>query len=141
MTSKAISISYTLQPPQGTAQPSHPHDPTTDSPATPIPATSTLLFPIPTLPASPTTPTKSQLSATTQYYTTTSAALLAAQTALNGVLTGWKDAVGDAEKGKEEAAAGFGRGKAMVMSERVNGEMKETQGAGSESEEDSEEDV
>ena len=35
-------------------------------------------------------------------------------------LSGWKDAIGDSEKGKEDPGKpGFGRGKAALMSEGV----------------------
>ena len=37
-----------------------------------------------------------------------------------GSLSGWKDVIGDSEKGKEDPGKpGFGRGKAALMSEGV----------------------
>lgn len=59
---------------------------------------------------------------------------------LNEKLTYWKDAIGDREKAKEDVGAvGFGRGKAMMMSNEVIGEMKNGQEREGSSEEEEEE--
>ncbi|WVQ72965.1 hypothetical protein IAR50_002527 [Cryptococcus sp. DSM 104548] len=116
-----ITITYSLTPPPTTPLPP-------SSPAHPIPTSNTLSFPI-----APPSPLKiPYISATTKYYTSTSASLLSAQAVLNEKLSYWKEAIGDGEKDKEAGEGkGYGRGKAMLMSAEVNGEM-ESSGSGSE---------
>ncbi|KAE8539573.1 hypothetical protein D1P53_004675 [Cryptococcus gattii VGV] len=131
MSPQSIFVSYNLYPPAETPQP------TAGPSSQPVPSSATFSFPIPP----PSLKTKaSTLSATTQYYTSASAALLASQGTLNEKLTYWKDAIGDREKAKEDVGAvGFGRGKAMMMSNEVIGEMKNGQEQEGSSEEEEEE--
>ncbi|KIR62349.1 hypothetical protein I312_103081 [Cryptococcus bacillisporus CA1280] len=128
MSPQSIFVSYNLYPPAETPQP------TAGPSSQPVPSSATFSFPIPP----PSLKTKaSTLSTTTQYYTSASAALLASQATLNEKLTYWKDAIGDREKAKEDVGAvGFGRGKAMMMSNEVIGEMKNGQDQGSSEEEE-----
>jgi hypothetical protein len=97
----SITVTYTLQPPAGIAAP-------TDSPAQ-------LERPI-TLPTQSSSDTTSTQGETKTYYSSLSSAVLEAQATLNQHLTAWKDAIGDAEKAKEDMGkVGFGKGKAARM--------------------------
>ncbi|GMK55537.1 hypothetical protein CspeluHIS016_0205930 [Cutaneotrichosporon spelunceum] len=90
----AVSFSYTLDPPAGIAAPGQP-------------SAGEHSFPI--------TPGVGR-SKTEAYYTAASAALKVAQAEANEVFTAWKDAVGDAEKHKENTGnVGKGQGKAARM--------------------------
>jgi hypothetical protein len=76
------------------------------------------------------------------FYASASAAVLQAQRDLNEHLTAWKDAVGDAEKSKEDAGqVGFGRGKAARMMQYAAGRDKaDKREAAVEDQEDEDED-
>jgi hypothetical protein len=90
----AISFSYTLDPPAGISAPAQPQAAEHSFPITP----------------------GAGRSKTEAYYTAASAALKGAQAQANEVFTAWKDAVGDAEKHKENAGnVGKGQGKAARM--------------------------
>jgi hypothetical protein len=61
-------------------------------------------------------PNPSNTTQTQVYYTATSNAVLQVQKDLNDILTGWKDAIGDLEKDKEDmGVVGFGQGRASRM--------------------------
>lgn len=63
-------------------------------------------------------PGSSDRSATNAYYEAMAPALRDAQTQLNSLLTEWKDAVGDAEKSKEDRGkVAYGKGKAQRLME------------------------
>ncbi|KAK8853091.1 hypothetical protein IAR55_003792 [Kwoniella newhampshirensis] len=124
MSGKMIEITYNLFPPSSTTQP------TAGPSSQPVPSSSTLTFPVVSSPQSSHDST-SVTSPTSQYYASASPALLKAQTSLNEVLTYWKDAVGDAEKLKEDSGkVGHGKGRATMMSLAVNGEFKAAAEAG-----------
>lgn len=95
--SKAITVAYALDPPSSI-----------DAAAVGQPQSGELSFPI--IPAAPTR------STTASYYTAASASLKEAQAKANEVFTAWKDAIGDAEKHKENVGkVGKGQGKAARM--------------------------
>lgn len=99
--SKSIVLSYALA------------DPPLKSAAPPNPMTQETLFPIDT-PANPST--------YASFYASSSAAVLQAQRDLNEHLTAWKDAIGDAEKAKEDMGqVAYGKGKAARMMQYAAG--------------------
>ncbi|EJT45282.1 hypothetical protein A1Q1_06351 [Trichosporon asahii var. asahii CBS 2479] len=92
----SISFSYAVAPPEGI---------TCSTPAT---KSQSVDF----------TPGKSDRSATNAYYEAATPALREAQLRLNELLTEWKDAVGDAEKQKEDRGkVAYGKGKAARLME------------------------
>ncbi|WWD19505.1 hypothetical protein CI109_103966 [Kwoniella shandongensis] len=121
MTPKTITITYNLFPPSSTSQP------TAGPSAQPVASSSSFTFPIEPTSSSMTAQNAASTSgsATSQYYASASPALLQAQTTLNETLTYWKDAIGDAEKSKEDLGkVAHGKGRATMMSLAVNGEFK-----------------
>ncbi|WOO83971.1 uncharacterized protein LOC62_05G007488 [Vanrija pseudolonga] len=100
--SKAISFTYSLDPPASVPAASATHN------GVPVPTSGGESFPI--------TPAQSSRSATHAFYTDASAQLLAVQARVNEVLTAWKDAIGDAEKHKEATGkVAYGQGKAQRL--------------------------
>lgn len=98
MSSTAITLTYTLASPPLKA----------DAPQ--IPASQTFTYPI----------SASGVYQTT--YASTSDAVLQAQRDLNEALTAWKDAIGDAEKAKEDLGKiEYGKGKAARMMQYAAG--------------------
>lgn len=92
----SISFAYAVAPPEGIAC------------ATPATKTESVDF----------TPGQSSRSATNAYYAAAGPALRDAQVRLNELLTQWKDAVGDAEKQKEDRGkVAYGKGKAARLME------------------------
>lgn len=92
----SISFSYAVAPPEGI------------SCATPATKTESVDF----------TLGKSERSPTNAYYEAAGPALRDAQVRLNELLTQWKDAVGDAEKSKEDRGkVAYGKGKAARLME------------------------
>ncbi|TXT14891.1 uncharacterized protein COLE_01084 [Cutaneotrichosporon oleaginosum] len=90
----AVSFSYALEPPAGITAPAEPKAAKHSFPVVP----------------------GAGRSATEAYYTAASAALKSAQAQANEVFSAWKDAVGDAEKHKENPGnVGKGQGKASRM--------------------------
>ncbi|KAK4688678.1 hypothetical protein P7C73_g1438, partial [Tremellales sp. Uapishka_1] len=60
--------------------------------------------------------TSSSSSATFAYYSAASTAMIQVQKDLNGILTPWKEAIGDKEKHKEDLGkVGYGKGRASRM--------------------------
>jgi hypothetical protein len=98
---KAIVLSYALSnPPLKTAAPQNP-------------MTQEISFPMITLESS---------STYASFYASSSAAVLQAQRDLNEHLTAWKDAIGDAEKVKEDMGqVEYGKGKAARMMQYAAG--------------------
>ncbi|WWC64411.1 uncharacterized protein I303_107021 [Kwoniella dejecticola CBS 10117] len=122
MSDRSINLSYSLRPPSQTTPPIEP------SSASSIPSTSSQSYPVGSssrgqetiLPPSITPKT----SNTARYYESLTFAIREVQTNLNEVLTQWKDAIGDAEKSKEDLGkVGHGKGRATVMSLAVNGDF------------------
>jgi hypothetical protein len=114
--SRAITLTYALA------------DPPLKSEKPAVPAAQTLSFPI----------TPSSTSTYAPIYSATSAAVLQAQKELNESLTAWKDAIGDAEKVKEDTGkVEYGKGKAARMMQYAAGRDRE---ADAEVEEDEDED-
>ncbi|WVR07832.1 hypothetical protein IAU60_004875 [Kwoniella sp. DSM 27419] len=123
MTTKLISLEYTLYPPSSISEP------VAGPSSRPVPASSTLTVPVPlenhSIPQ-PLSLNTSQ-SETARYYSDLTTSVRQLQLTLNDTLTAWKDAVGDLEKSKEDQGkVAFGRGRATVMSLAVSGEMRET---------------
>ncbi|WVF73170.1 hypothetical protein IAT40_007989 [Kwoniella sp. CBS 6097] len=122
MPGKQITLTYALQPPSSVPQP------TAGPSSQPIPPSSKLTVPVPSStsslsqgPLTITTPT----SETAKYYTDLTTSVRDVQVQLNEILTGWKEAVGDLEKSKEDLGqVAYGRGRATVMSLTVNGEFR-----------------
>ena len=105
-TSKNIAVTYTLHPPTSIKSP-------TDQNNNQIPTFQTVSHPF-----APTT--SGSASETSIHYAALGPALRESQRVLMESLSGWKDAIGDSEKGKEDPGTpGFGRGKAAQMSEGV----------------------
>jgi hypothetical protein len=104
--SMAITVTYNLNPPTSI-------NPTKVlSNNKQIPTSSTSLHPL--------NPASTSGSETSQHYAALGPALIESQRVLMESLSGWKDAIGDAEKAKEDPGTpGFGRGKAALMSEGV----------------------
>lgn len=104
-TSKHITVTYALYPPNST-------NPPMDQNNNQIPTTQTTLHPL--------EPISTTGSESSKHYAALGPALRESQRVLMESLSGWKDAIGDAEKGKEDPGTpGFGRGKAALMSEGV----------------------
>lgn len=119
-TTQAITLTYTI------------NDPPLKSDPPSIPANQTFTYPT----SDSTSPSYSEL------YTATSAAVLQAQRDLNESLTAWKDAIGDAEKAKEDLGqVGYGKGKAARMMQYAAGREKEDVSVDADEEEDNEDDV
>ncbi|WVR00344.1 hypothetical protein IAU59_007487 [Kwoniella sp. CBS 9459] len=125
MPSKQITLTYALQPPASVSQP------TAGPSSQPIPASSELSIAIPPSTSSETTSIQSPLTITTPssdtatYYADLTKSVREVQVQLNEILTGWKEAVGDLEKSKEDlGTVAYGRGRATVMSLAVNGEFR-----------------
>jgi hypothetical protein len=105
-TSKNITVTYALHPPTSI-------NPPTDQNNNQIPTTQTISHPL-----HPTTGGSG--SETSNHYSALGPALRESQRVLMESLSGWKDVIGDSEKGKEDPGTpGFGRGKAALMSEGV----------------------
>lgn len=110
----SISFSYAVAPPEGI------------SCGTPAVKQESVAF----------SPGASERSATNAFYDAAGPALRDAQTRLNELLTHWKDAVGDAEKGKEDRGkVAYGKGKAARLME-----MAKKDEASDEDEDDEDED-
>jgi hypothetical protein len=104
-TSKNITVTYALHPPTSI-------NPPIDQNNNQIPTTQTISHPL--------NPTTSTGSETSNHYAALGPALRESQRGLMESLSGWKDVIGDSEKGKEDPGTpGFGRGKAALMSEGV----------------------
>lgn len=105
-TSKNITVTYTLHPPTSIKSP-------TDQNNNQIPTSQTVSHPLAPM-------TAGSASETSNHYAALGPALRESQRVLMESLSGWKDAIGDSEKGKEDPGTpGFGRGKAALMSEGV----------------------
>jgi hypothetical protein len=130
----SITLTYTLQPPS----------------AVPIPSTSSaqldqnIPLALPNSSASTTTSQTQTQTKTQTYYTALSTAVLEVQSTLNQHLTVWKDAIGDAEKPKEDLGkVGFGKGKAarmMAASKAAEGRSVAGEGVGEDEDEEEDED-
>ena len=104
--SKAITVTYDLHPPTSI-------DPTSVTLNNKqIPTSNTTSHPL--------DPEPRNGSETSQHYAALGPALRESQRVLMENLSGWKDAIGDTEKMKEDPGRpGYGRGKAALMSEGV----------------------
>lgn len=112
--SKTLSVSYAVYPPPEVAE--------QGGAAGALPPTaSSSKYPIP----SPAPSTSQAASSTASHYAALGPILRTAQKEINDTLTAWKDAIGDKEKSKEDPGTiGFGRGKAAMMSEDVQGDLR-----------------
>lgn len=105
-TSKNITVTYALHPPTSIKTP-------VDQDNNQIPTSQTVSHPFAPI-------TSGSASETSGHYAALGPALRESQRVLMESLSGWKDAIGDSEKGKEDPGTpGFGRGKAALMSEGV----------------------
>ncbi|OCF32202.1 hypothetical protein I316_06116 [Kwoniella heveanensis BCC8398] len=131
MSGKQITLTYALQPPASVPQP------TAGPSSQPIPSSSEFTAAIPPSPSTasgssssfssqPPLTIRTPTSDTARYYTDLTQSVREVQVQLNEILTGWKEAVGDLEKNKEDlGTVAYGRGRATVMSLTVNGEFRE----------------
>lgn len=120
MASKIISFTYSLDPPAGI-----------DESAVGQPKSGEHSFTI-----EPAPPTR---SATASYYTAASASLKEAQVKANEVFTAWKDAIGDAEKHKEnlgKVSKGQGKTARMMAANKAAEAAFDAAGEEDESDED-----
>lgn len=140
----SITLTYTLQPPSSISTPSTSSAHLDQSIPLPLPFSPSSATAAPSANVSTTkSTTQTQTQTQTQtYYTALSTAVLEAQSTLNQHLTAWKDAIGDAEKPKEDLGkVGFGKGKAArMMAASKAAEGKTVAGEGVEVDEDEEED-